>query len=355
MIGFYKRNKENIDKILMFLIFLICIFVFFKFVAKYFAPFIFGYIFSLILYPLAGFLQKKFKMPKALSAVISIVALFLIVGSVGAGIIAKITYEAKAFSNDIPMYIEAVIEDFEHLQVVFQDKLALLPDWLKIQISNNFDNIIGFLTSGMGKGVKSGSVGIVKKIPTFIMIIVFGFISCFFILKDKEEIDNFIFRQFPKSLQTRINVIKVGLIGAVSGYVRAQLIMMLIIGSISALALSILGSPYALFLAVVIAFIDALPVFGSGAIFWPWALYSLINGEYKKAIYLIIINLVILLTRQITEPRILGNQIGINPLITLTSIYCGLKIFGFLGIILGPMFVLIIKAMQDAELLPKWK
>lgn len=352
---FYKNNKENINKILQFLVFLLITLVFFKFVAKYFAPFIFGYVIALILYPLSNFLQKKFKLTKGISAILSILILFLIVGSVGALLVSKIVYEARSFYQSTPTYIQAIISEFEQLQAFFQNSLNLLPQWLKEQINNNLKNIISLLTSLLGSDIKNAPVGIVKGISTIIMVVIFGFISSFFIIKDKPEIDSFIFRQLPRFVQDRAIVIKNSLIGAISGYIKAQLIMMLITGSICAISLAILGSPYALFLALIIAFVDALPVFGSGAIFWPWAIYSVLNGDYKKAVFLIIINLIVLLTRQIAEPRILGNQIGVNPLVTLTSIYFGLKLFGFLGIIIGPMFVLIIKAMQEADLLPKWK
>ena len=184
MIKFYKNNKENIDKILMFLIFLFIIFIFFRFVAKYFAPFIFGYILSVLLFPIAEFLHKKFKISKGSCSFIAISILLIFVGSLGTGIVMKIIYEAKAFSNDAPGYVQSVIKNVENLRTFFENRTENLPSWLKTQVSNNFDNIISILTSVLGDGVKSGSMGIFKKIPSVIMTVVFGFISCFFILKD---------------------------------------------------------------------------------------------------------------------------------------------------------------------------
>lgn len=355
MIEFYKANKDNIDKVVLFLFFLIGIFLFIKFAAVYFAPFLFGYIFSIFLFPFARFLQTKFKMSKALSAVISMLVLFAFVGTAAAVITSKLVYEARVLYENMPVYTQAIIKNTEKIQRVVQNSFEHMPYWFREQLNSNSQKLIQLLTSGIGSSVKTNPVDMVKSAANVVMVIIFGFISCFFIIKDKQEIDSFFYRQTPEAVQKRLKIIKTGLVDAVSGYIRAQVIMMLIVGGICALGLFFLGSPYALLLAVVIAFMDALPVFGSGAVFWPWALYCVINGDIRRAFFIIIINIIVLLTRHLTEPKILGGQIGLNPLVTLTSIYFGLRFFGFVGIIIGPMIVLVVKAMQEAELLPKWR
>lgn len=351
----YKNNKESVDKVIAFAVFLAGIFVFFKFIAAYFAPFIFGYIIAIFLSPVSRLLQDRLKLPKGISALCAMLFLFLIVGTAGTFFVLKIIYEARVFFDNIPDYLKSVSDSLSGIQNSLEGKFLLLPDSVRTQLSGSLGRLIEGLASGFGSNVRDSSVGVVRGITKTVMVVVFGFISCFFIIKDKEEIDGFIVMQLPYAAQKRLSVIKTGLIDAVSGYVRAQLIMMLIIGCICAVSLTVLASPYALFLAAVIAFIDALPVFGSGAVFWPWAAYCIISGDYKKAVYIIIINIIVLLTRQVTEPRILGSQLGVNPLVTITAIYCGLRLFGFVGIVLGPMFVLIVKAMQEADLLPKWR
>jgi sporulation integral membrane protein YtvI len=150
-------------------------------------------------------------------------------------------------------------------------------------------------------------------------------------------------------------VAKAGVIKAIGGYIRAQCILMCIVSAICVTGLVILGNQYALLLGVLIAFVDALPVFGSGAFFWPWALYSIIVGNYKMAMGLAIINILVLITRQMLEPRIIGSQIGLHPVATLMSIFIGLKVFGLFGFIIGPIILVTIKALQDNGLLPAWK
>ena len=130
---------------------------------------------------------------------------------------------------------------------------------------------------------------------------------------------------------------------------------MSLISTICFIGLSIINVRYALLIAVIIGIIDALPVFGSGFIIWPWCIYNLIIGNYGMTIGLIILYVVLLITRQFLEPKIIGKQIGIHPLVTLMSIYIGIKIFGVFGFIIGPCIIIIIKSLQNENILPKWR
>lgn len=352
---FYKKNKTDIDKTAVFLVFCIVMYVFFKFIAAYVAPFIFGYILCIILFPFVRVLEIRLKLSRGIASVLTITLLLLLLCSVGAGIISKIVAEGMELAKSTPEYIKIFLEDMSNLKIIAERYLEILPYAIRDIIDSLQERTVAVITSMLGAGVKTGSVGIVKKVPNIFMIVVLGFISSFFMLKDKEEIENFMLRQFPKAFSERLYIVKTGLIGALCGYFKAQFIMACIIGSICFVGLSILDSPYSLFLAFIIAFIDALPVFGSGAIYWPWIAYLIISGDYGRAIGLGIIYIIILVTRQILEPRVLGDQIGIHPLVTLISIYAGLKFFGLFGFIIGPMLVIVLKAMQDSDLLPRWK
>jgi len=115
------------------------------------------------------------------------------------------------------------------------------------------------------------------------------------------------------------------------------------------IGLVIIQYPYALFVGLLTAVIDALPIFGSGLVLWPWAALNFIKGNYATGAGLLLIYGVVFITRQSLEPRILGSQIGIHPLLTLMSMYIGLKLFGFIGIILGPAIVIVIKAVYQSQ------
>ncbi|MEW9082910.1 AI-2E family transporter, partial [Caldanaerobacter subterraneus] len=101
--------------------------------------------------------------------------------------------------------------------------------------------------------------------------------------------------------------------------------------------------------------VDALPVLGSGAVMVPWALYNIIMKNYMVGIYLLILYGLVVVVRQMIEPKIVGQSIGLHPLVTLLSMFIGVKLFGAIGLVIGPVFVVVFKALQKAEIIPPWK
>lgn len=351
---FFERNRQNIFKILKFIFLALALYLILKFLGGYFAPFIFGYILCLILYPIYKFFEKL-KIPKYINSILCISIFIFIIGFIGAGLFGQILKEGKEFAKDIPYYKQQVEQTLEDIQIRIQNTLEILPDYLEEILNNLYYNSKGFISEFLGTGLKNTSFRVIKMLPNTFMVIILGLISCFLILMDKENIESFILRQVPKRYSQKIMVIKTSIFETLLGYLKAQLIIMCFIGTTCFIGLSIIKAPYALLIGFIIALIDALPFFGSGLILWPWCIYNLIVKDYKFAMGLIIIYLVIFILRQTIEPKILGKQIGVHPLVTLIFIYIGLKIFGIFGFIIGPCIMVIIKSLQTENILPKWR
>ncbi len=352
---YFLENKEPLKKILKLCIFLLIIYIFLNYVGGLFLPFIIGYILCIILYPLFKILNNRYKIPKPTSSILCIGILILLVIFIGVGIVGQIVKEGKEFIKDLPYYIQSIKNTFDELNYKIQSLMKILPDGLENTIIGFFENSSSILGELLGNGLKNTSIKVIKKVPNALMITIISIISCYLMLIDKENIQKFIVRQLPKKYANKFGIVKSGIGDAVFGYIKAQAIIMCLIATVCFLGLLLLDAPYALFIAVVIGIIDALPVFGSGFILWPWALYNVITGNYGLSIGLIIIYVVVLLTRQFVEPKILGKQIGIHPLATLMSIYIGLQVFGVFGFIIGPVIMVIIKALQNENILPQWR
>ncbi len=352
---YFSDNKNTILKIIRLILFLVFIYLFLNYIGGLFLPFIIGYILCIILYPLFKILNNRYKIPKPLSSILCIAILIFLVVFLGVGVIGQIVKEGKEFIKDLPYYINSIKITFDEINENVKSLMTILPDGLEKTFINLFDNFSSIIGEFLGNGLKNTSIKVIKKVPNALMITIISIISCYLMLIDKENIQKFIIKQLPKKYSDKFGIVKSGIGDAVFGYIRAQLIIMCLIATICFIGLLILKAPYALFIAVVIGIIDALPVFGSGFILWPWALYNVITQNYGLAIGLIIIYVVILVTRQLVEPRILGKQIGIHPLATLMSIYVGLQIFGAFGFIIGPILMVIIKALQNENVLPKWR
>ena len=352
---FYLENKEDIDKIVHFAIFIAFIYIFVKYLSGYFAPLILGYIICLILSPVSGFLHKRFKLPVPLSSILSMVIMIFVIVFLGSSLVSKIINEGKAFIENSPELVSNTVATIRRLQDSMAEYINILPESMRESSDKLLDSLIVMITGLLGNGVKAGSVEVVKFLPNTLFVTLLGLICAFFLLCDRKKVERFFVRQMPKTVRRRIGVAKKGVLNAIGGYIKAECTLMCIVAVICVIGLSILQSPYALLLGILISIVDALPVFGSGAIFWPWCVYSIIVGNYKMAIGLAVIDIIVIIVRQMLEPRILGNQIGLHPLATLMSIFIGLKIFGLFGFIIGPIILVTIKAMQDSDLLPKWK
>lgn len=352
---YFLDNKESIIKVIKLFIFLLFLYIFINYIGGLFLPFIIGYILCIILYPLFKILNNRYKIPKPISSILCISALVFLVIFLGVGIVGQIVKEAKEFAKDLPYYIESIKLTFDEINNKAQDLIKILPDGLERTFINFLENSSSIIGELLGNGLKNTSIKVIRKAPNALMITIISIISCYLMLIDKENMQKFIIRQLPKKYADKFSIVKTGIGDAVFGYIRAQAIIMCLIATICFIGLLILKAPYALFIAVVIGIVDALPVFGSGFILWPWALYNVITKNYGLAIGLIIMYVVILLTRQFVEPKILGKQIGIHPLATLMSIYVGLQVFGVFGFIIGPIIMVIIKALQNENILPNWR
>ena len=117
----------------------------------------------------------------------------------------------------------------------------------------------------------------------------------------------------------------------------------------------ILGIDSPFLVALLISIFDVLPVLGTGGIMVPWVLYLLINGQINLAIGLLILYIIVTVIRNIIEPKIVGDQIGVHPLLMLIGMYAGVKIFGMFGLILFPVVLIIIKNLNDSEKIHLYK
>lgn len=346
---FYFKYKSFADKIVQYFIIFLMFYVFTKYIFHYVAPFVVALILALIFEPLIKLLNRYLKLSRGISSIIVIVGTFAVIIFLGTGIVLKIFDEAKALSENIPQYQEQIKQTYNNLKIQAETYFYLVPEEIQTTISKLFDTLLNSITALLGSGVKTGSINFVSKVPSGFMFVLVTIISTFFIMKDRKEIEKFILKKSPAPLIAAFGKFKAHSLGALLGYFKAQLMLMCCTFIICLIVLTVIKSPYSLLMATIISVVDALPVFGSGFILWPWAAWNLISGNYGFAVGLVINYLIVILTRQILEPKFVGEQIGIHPLITLFSIYVGLQIFGVIGIIIGPVIAVLIKAVSSTE------
>lgn len=349
--------KLTISVVILFVL-IVLFFAFFDsiltgalYLLKLFAPFIIAYLISIIANPLADKLQKYLKLPRGITAVLVIVFIVGIAGGVIAAVVWRLASEIKSIYQQFPEIYESMVALIESIEESFADVYkALSPDLQKA-----FDTVVNNIESGLAgiindnyRPVMQGAGNIAKSLPSiFISIIVF-ILALFFTVSNGHNIKDSIVKILPEKMVQGYLTVKKEIRKYLGGYVKAQLIIMAIAFVVILTGLTILKVPHAFLIAIGIALLDALPFFGSGAALLPWSVISFITSDIRMGIGLLIIYLAVVFTRQMIEPKIVSSKIGINPILTLMSMYLGFKIFSIGGMILGPVCLMLVVSLYKA-------
>ena len=345
-------------------------YVFFKYCFSIAAPFLLSFFFAVILQRPLGWLDKKTKnkMHSFWSIVLVLLCVAIILGPV-ISIIAALFREIGNFIsflgeqlNDLPTFLVT-------LQNEILKAIKFLPDSIYTSVSENITQFFGNLindfdvsklginmssiTSGLSNGI-SGVYSVVKNIPSILISVVIGIIAWILFTKDYKKVVKFIKLQLPDKHKNLLSETKKIFSSTILKMCRAYGLIMFITFCENFLGLTILNligvmkNSYVFVIAICIAVFDILPVAGSGGILIPWSLIALVTGNVGQCVGLLILYAVITVIRQYIEPKIVGDSLGVNPLVTLAGLYFGLKLFGFMGMFIVPICVMTLKAFNDA-------
>jgi len=364
-----KRRDFLIDLVYVMAI-IGLVYVFFKYCFVIAAPFLLSFFFAVILQRPLGWLDKKTKnkMHSFWSIVLVLLCVAIILGPV-ISIIAALFREVGNFIsflgeqlNDLPTFLVT-------LQNEILKAIKFLPDSIYTSVSENITQFFGNLindfdvsklginmssiTSGLSNGI-SGVYSVVKNIPSILISVVIGVIAWILFTKDYKKVVKFIKLQLPDKHKNLLSETKKIFSSTILKMCRAYGLIMFITFCENFLGLTILNligvmkNSYVFVIAICIAVFDILPVAGSGGILIPWSLIALVSGNVGQCVGLLILYAVITVIRQYIEPKIVGDSLGVNPLVTLAGLYFGLKLFGFMGMFIVPICVMTLKAFNDA-------
>ena len=347
--SFKTYLKVILNLVTALAILLLCIFLVPKCIV-FFMPFIVGWLISLIAAPVVRFFEEKFKVKrKAVSAIVIIAVIAVVVLAVYL-IGAKLVKEGIGFINEVPKLWEIVLDEFNQvgksLEVLYvklpgdvQDKIQKITS----EMGNYFEGIIGNISAPTFEAV--GNVA--KQIPDIIMAVIICLLSAYFFVADKGYMAQVAEKYVPASIRYNFELIKRSFRKAIGGYFKAQFKIECWIYLLLVIGLLILNVKYALLVALGIAFLDFLPVFGTGTVMIPWAVIAFLGKDYRMTFGLVIIWLVGQLVRQIIQPKIVGDSIGVDAIPTLFLLYIGYKIGGVVGMIFAVPIGIIIANLYE--------
>ncbi|MGB7606205.1 MAG: sporulation integral membrane protein YtvI [Lutisporaceae bacterium] len=352
-----ERYLGYLFKGLIYLIVIVLIYLSGKILFTYFTPFITALFLAMLIEPLVKLFQRL-KLGRGFSVVLSIILFLGSFISLSAFAIARLVFELKDLYNSLPNYYNDVYNLIDmFIQRATEFYLQLTPgatNILKDFLDTTFDKL-KIVVGQMLTQTPSSTFSFIGKLSGFLLYLIVTLLATFFLSKDKDIIIGFIYRQLSPSWKEKVLSLKKDLFQALAGFLKAQMILLSVTFLESYIGLSILGIKYALIFAIVIALVDILPILGTGSIYVPAAIINVILGNYRIAISLLVLYGIIVVVRYMIEPKVVGAQLGIHPIVALASIFAGLKIMGVAGVILGPTIVVVVKAFQNARILPRFK
>lgn len=322
-----------------------------KYVGPALLPFILAFFAAWGLSPVVGFLTERMHIKRNLAA-IAVVTLFYgligaclyLLGSQIVGLIQEVSVDITAFFAET---IYPMLEKFCGWMAAItggSERGALHS------VERDTADIVGQagqMISGVSEQMINGVSGVAARLPGICMNVLLAIIATLFMELDFPEILTFLKRQLPKKWQKTVMGIKTYALGTLWKCVLSYILILgLTFVELSA-GFLILGIEGALTIAFIIAILDILPVLGTGTILLPWAVIAMASGNLKMGVGILLLYLFITIVRNVVEPRLVGQQMGLSPVVMLPCMIVGLKLFGIIGLFGLPLAVAFLKSLDD--------
>lgn len=316
----------------------------------WFMPFVIAGIISMIASPLVRFFEEKVKLKRKWGSAFVIIVVIALVVLVLYLVGAKLIEEGIGLLGALPEMWDSMKEDLtslgESLDVIFEK----LPQDTQQTISN-LGNQVGEFMAGLFERIGTPTItaagNFAKQLPSVLIGIIMCLLASYFFVADRYQIGSWIRQHTPASVMSRYDMIRRSILKSVGGYFKAQLKIEVWMYLLLVIGLSVLRVDYVLLIALGIAFLDLLPFFGTGTVMVPWAVIKIFGGDYKMAIGLLIIWGGGQLARQIIQPKIVGDSIGVAPIPTLFLLFIGYKLGGVIGMIIAVPLGMLLSTMYQ--------
>ena len=346
-----RENLKLIVNILVSLaVLLLCIFLVPRLVL-FFMPFVIGWLISCIANPLVAFLERKLKIRRKAGTVVVIVCAIAAVIGIGYGLGVVFWRQVSGFIEEVPSMWEAVKHDFDNLGVLINQYIGVRAPKFADAL-NSLGNTIGEMITDLPKSLNfstfEGMGSMVGNIASVIISIIMCMLSAYFFIADREWLTAFVGRVLPENITHKYDVFSSSLKQAVGGYFKAQFRIEIWMYVLLLVGLTVLKVRYSMLIALLMAFLDFLPFFGTGIVLVPWAVVTVIGGNYLRAIGFLVIWGAGQLFRQLIQSKIMGESIGMEPIPTLFLLFIGYRIAGVGGMLIAVPLGIIIVNMNEA-------
>lgn len=314
-------------------------------------PFVVGWVIAMIASPLVNWLEKKFNIVKKLGSALVVILVLALIVLILYFSISKLVTETISLLENIPQLYKELEAGPDQIGNSLQGIFHRLPPQFQEGWDNillNMDQKVGTFITKISEPTVAAAGNFAKRVPSYLISIIVAIMSAYLFTVEHEEVLVWAKKTAPPSVVKRMTLVSDNLKYAVGGYLKAQIKIMGVVFLILWVGLTLLQVHYAVLIAIVIAFLDFLPFFGTGTAMIPWALYKFLVGNVKMAVLLLIVYAITQLVRQLIQPRMLGKSMGLNPLVTLILLYLGYRLGGVTGMIVAVPFGMILINMTEA-------
>lgn len=317
----------------------------------FFMPFVVGWLISSIATPVVNWLEKRFSVVKKLGSALVVV---LVIAAIVEVLYLTISYLGKelfAFIRDLPENYEQIESSLRQVGSTFSGIFASLPQGIQDAwnaLANNLDQNIGKLIADISEPTMEAAGSLAMRLPSYLVAVIMALLAAYFFTVQREEVLSWCKKVAPPSLTKRMTMVTDNIRYAVGGYFKAQFKIMVVIFLILLVGFALMRVRYYPLVALGVAFLDFLPVFGTGTAIFPWVVYEIFTGNYKMVIFLLILYAVTQVSHHALQPKMVADSIGMNPLLTLILLYIGYKVSSVMGMILAVPIGMVVINMYKA-------
>lgn len=318
---------------------------------RFFLPVIIGWLIAQLANPLVHFLEKHLHIVRKHSSFgVIFGAIFLIVAACYYAAL-WIWKEAGELIQRLPVYYQALVQGLDKIAENLQSVADRMPLETREKIADfteHFTDYLGRIVSSLGGGTVEAAGNAAKNIPSLLISFIFSLLFAYFFIAQRERVHRILRHVIPEQTKEGLRMVWGNLKYAVGGYFRAQFKIMGVVGIILAAGFLFMQIDYAVLLAALIALMDFLPMLGTGTALLPWALFCALSDALPRAAGLLVLYVVTQLTRQLIQPKMVGDSIGVDTLTTLFLLFVGYRVSGLLGMILAVPAGLIVLQLYEA-------
>lgn len=408
-----EKRRATIINVIYFAMILAIAFLIVRYALGVCFPFLFAFVLAALVQKPKNFLVRKTFLKDGAASVICVFLLLLVLAALISIIGVRVFARIQDFVNYIALQFQNMESVVDNIQAWLMSVIAKLPEFLRNTLTESVTDLFAKLHEYVSataadsaaavadaansavaaggdaaalaaaesasapnalSGLLSGNfklswittplsslISTAKQIPSMLIAVVITLVASCFMATDFDKMMGFFKLQFPERRRADVERAKVLLKSSLGKMARAYALIMLVTFIEVSLGLTVLkligvySSNYIFMVAAVTAIVDIVPVLGTGTVLIPWALYSLITGNFGMGIGLVILYVIITVIRQFIEPKLVAGQLGLSPIVTITALYLGLKAFGVLGMIVMPILIIMLKLLNDEGIIHLWK